>query len=100
MLKYLIALISMVFAVWTLPEWLSLPIYGNVVNVLEWCLREPVGDAAASAPVRLLTADELSLYDGGENSKGLYLAILGQVFDVEKGRKHYGPDGGYHFFTG
>uniref|UniRef100_A0A8C1TDP9 Neuferricin n=1 Tax=Cyprinus carpio TaxID=7962 RepID=A0A8C1TDP9_CYPCA len=72
MLKYLVALISIFLAVWT----------------------------RAPAPVRMLTEDELSLYNGGENSKGLYLAILGQVFDVEKGRKHYGPGGGYHFFTG
>ncbi|XP_010895336.2 neuferricin [Esox lucius] len=51
-------------------------------------------------PPRLITKDELSLYNGDENSRGLYLAILGQVFDVEKGMKHYGPGGGYHFFAG
>uniref|UniRef100_A0A671RSH0 Neuferricin n=1 Tax=Sinocyclocheilus anshuiensis TaxID=1608454 RepID=A0A671RSH0_9TELE len=79
MLKYLVALISIFLASW---------------------LRQQVSNVRASAPVRMLTEDELSLYNGGENSKGLYLAILGQVFDVEKGRKHYGPGGGYHFFTG
>ncbi|XP_016310441.1 neuferricin-like [Sinocyclocheilus anshuiensis] len=100
MLKYLVALISIFLAVWTVPEWLTFPIYGNVVNVLESWLRQQVSNVRASAPVRMLTEDELSLYNGGENSKGLYLAILGQVFDVEKGRKHYGPGGGYHFFTG
>lgn len=51
-------------------------------------------------PVRLLSSRELSLYDGQEGSKGLYLAILGQVFDVQKGHKHYGPGGTYHFMTG
>lgn len=100
MLKYLVALISVVLAVWTVPEWLTFPIYGNVVNVLESWLRQQVSEASTSPPGRMLTEDELSLYNGGENSKGLYLAILGQVFDVEKGRKHYGPGGGYHFFTG
>ncbi|XP_042611997.1 neuferricin-like isoform X1 [Cyprinus carpio] len=100
MLKYLVALISIFLAVWTVPEWLTFPIYGNVVNVLESWLRQQVSNERAPAPVRMLTEDELSLYSGGENSKGLYLAILGQVFDVEKGRKHYGPGGGYHFFTG
>lgn len=100
MLKYLVALISIFLAVWTVPEWLTFPIYGNVVNVLESWLRQQVSNERAPAPVRMLTEDELSLYNGGENSKGLYLAILGQVFDVEKGRKHYGPGGGYHFFTG
>ncbi|XP_031663773.1 neuferricin isoform X3 [Oncorhynchus kisutch] len=60
------------------------------------------GDAPQSTvpPARLIIKDELSLYTGEENSKGLYLAILGQVFDVEKGMKHYGPGGGYRFFAG
>lgn len=52
------------------------------------------------AAVRLLCSRELSLYDGREGSKGLYLAILGQVFDVHKGHKHYGPGGAYHFMAG
>lgn len=99
MLKYLIVLISVVLAVWTVPEWLTFPIYGNVVNVLQSWLRHTNG-LSASAPERMLTEDELSLYNGEQNSKGLYLAILGQVFDVERGRKHYGPGGSYHFFTG
>lgn len=53
-----------------------------------------------STPVRVLSSRELSLYDGKEGSKGLYLAVLGQVFDVTKGHKHYGPGGAYHFMTG
>lgn len=53
-----------------------------------------------SAPVRVLSSRELSLYDGKEGSEGLYLAVLGQVFDVHKGHKHYGPGGAYHFMTG
>ena len=31
---------------------------------------------------------------------GLYLSILGQVFDVTSGAKHYGPGESYHVFTG
>ncbi|KAM8898665.1 neuferricin isoform 2-T2 [Spinachia spinachia] len=53
-----------------------------------------------TGPLRLLSGRELALYDGEEGSKGLYLAILGQVFDVHKGHKHYGPGGAYHFMTG
>ncbi|KAG8587391.1 hypothetical protein GDO81_005651 [Engystomops pustulosus] len=49
---------------------------------------------------RLLSKGELSSYDGGHGSPGLYLAVLGQVFDVQKGMKHYGPGGSYSFFTG
>lgn len=52
------------------------------------------------AAVRLLSSRELSLYDGREDSRGLYLAVLGQVFDVHKGHKHYGPGGAYHFMAG
>uniref|UniRef100_A0A3P8VYU1 Neuferricin n=1 Tax=Cynoglossus semilaevis TaxID=244447 RepID=A0A3P8VYU1_CYNSE len=51
-------------------------------------------------PVKVLSKDELSLYDGEEGSKGLYLAIVGQVFDVQNGYKHYGPGGAYHFMAG
>lgn len=31
---------------------------------------------------------------------GLYLSILGQVFDVTIGIKHYGPGNTYHAFIG
>ena len=30
----------------------------------------------------------------------LLLAVLGEVFDVSKGAKHYAPGMGYSFFTG
>ncbi|KAJ0004267.1 hypothetical protein NQD34_010481 [Periophthalmus magnuspinnatus] len=53
-----------------------------------------------SASMRLLNAHELSFYNGGQGSKGLYLALLGQIFDVNKGEKHYGPGGAYHFMAG
>lgn len=48
----------------------------------------------------VLSAAELSRYTGAEDSAGLYLAVLGQVFDVQRGRKHYGPSGAYSFFAG
>ncbi|KAJ3588923.1 hypothetical protein NHX12_009776 [Muraenolepis orangiensis] len=49
-------------------------------------------------PPRLLTRGELSRCRGGEG--GLYLAIVGQVFDVQKGDRHYGVNGGYHGMAG
>ncbi|XP_053375216.1 neuferricin-like isoform X2 [Mercenaria mercenaria] len=55
--------------------------------------------SATSSNIRLFTKDELSKFTGKEES-GVYLAILGDVFDVTKGKKHYGEGGGYHFFTG
>lgn len=48
---------------------------------------------------KIYTKDELSAYDGSEGSPGLLLAIVGQVFDVSKGKRHYGPGGGYSFFS-
>ncbi|XP_075708967.1 neuferricin isoform X2 [Rhinoderma darwinii] len=48
---------------------------------------------------RLLSKEELSSYHGGHGSPGLYLAVLGQVFNVQKGIKHYGPGGSYSFFA-
>ncbi|XP_048777573.1 neuferricin-like [Ostrea edulis] len=48
---------------------------------------------------RLFTVEELGKYRGNDGGD-IYLAVLGQVFDVTKGRKHYGPGGTYHFFTG
>jgi Cytochrome b5-like Heme/Steroid binding domain. len=46
----------------------------------------------------LFTKEALKKYS--ETSSGLYLAILGKVYDVGKGEKFYGPGGSYHFFTG
>ncbi|XP_035034027.1 neuferricin [Hippoglossus stenolepis] len=76
-----------------------------VVSVLLAVLLVPrewsVKSGSAQGPyVRLLSRHELSLHDGQQGSKGLYLAIMGQVFDVNKGHKHYGPGGAYHFMAG
>ncbi|KAM6118501.1 neuferricin isoform 2-T3 [Phoenicopterus ruber ruber] len=49
---------------------------------------------------RLLSAAELARYRGGAGEPGLYLAVLGRVFDVERGRKHYGPGGTYSGLAG
>ena len=48
---------------------------------------------------RIFTTEELRAYDGTSGSPGLYLAIMGKVFDVKKGEKHYAPGGGYRFFA-
>ncbi|CAD5219063.1 unnamed protein product [Bursaphelenchus xylophilus] len=49
---------------------------------------------------KVYTPDQLALFDGSRESQPVYLAILGRVYDVEKGRKHYSAGGGYHFFAG
>lgn len=47
---------------------------------------------------KVFTLHELKKYTNLKD--GLYLSILGQVFDVSKGAKHYGPGASYHVFTG
>ncbi|XP_006566840.1 neuferricin [Apis mellifera] len=47
---------------------------------------------------KIFTSSELKKYTNLEN--GLYISILGHVFDVTKGAKHYGPGATYHAFTG
>lgn len=46
---------------------------------------------------RLFTAEELSAYDG---KNGLHLAVLGLVYDVEKGSQYYAKGQSYHHFAG
>ncbi|RHY95897.1 hypothetical protein DYB37_005665 [Aphanomyces astaci] len=46
-----------------------------------------------------LSRQELASYNGVDKSK-LYLAILGQVFDVTAGARHYGVNGAYRHFIG
>ena len=58
------------------------------------------GQTKSGKKERVFTKVELSEYDGSKDHKKLYLGIMGKVFDVSKGDKHYGPGGGYHFFTG
>jgi len=53
-----------------------------------------------TADVKLFSHEDLRMYDGSDSNRGIYLAILGSVYDVSSGRKHYGPDGSYSFFSG
>lgn len=48
---------------------------------------------------RIFTVEQLATFDGVTN-KELYLSILGSVYDVSKGARHYGPDGNYNYFVG
>jgi predicted heme/steroid binding protein len=46
------------------------------------------------------TDADLKAYDGSNPDLPILLAVNGTVYDVSKGRKHYGPGGSYHFFAG
>ncbi|KAL4855533.1 Membrane-associated progesterone-binding protein 4 [Chlorella vulgaris] len=48
----------------------------------------------------LFTAEQLARYDGSRGNKLVYLAVMGEVFDVSPGARHYGPGGGYSRFAG
>ncbi|XP_010255541.1 PREDICTED: membrane-associated progesterone-binding protein 4 [Nelumbo nucifera] len=64
-----------------------------VALVLRFPVKSPV-------QARLWTSEELSMYNGTDNGLPILLGILGSVFDVTKGKSHYGPGGGYHHFAG
>ncbi|XP_050234410.1 membrane-associated progesterone-binding protein 4 [Mercurialis annua] len=49
---------------------------------------------------RLFSSEEIALYNGSDDSLPILLGILGSVFDVSKGKSHYGGGGGYNHFAG
>lgn len=49
---------------------------------------------------RLFTEEEVRKYDGTNLSVTIYLIILGEVFDVTRGRMYYAPEMGYAHFSG
>lgn len=82
-------------------------VIGLAVVLFVFLSREPADkkikkpeDEEGEPTERLFTEEELQQYDGSEGSKGLYLVILGHVYDVESGRKHYGPGESYSMFVG
>ncbi|KAL4561035.1 hypothetical protein LXL04_033196 [Taraxacum kok-saghyz] len=61
-----------------------------------------IGERAGNASLeeRLFTVEDLAIYNGTDNGLPILLGILGSVFDVTKGKSHYGPGGGYSHFAG
>ncbi|WJX38804.1 Membrane-associated progesterone-binding protein 4 [Trifolium repens] len=49
---------------------------------------------------RLFSTQELALFNGTDQGLPILLGILGSVFDVTKGKTHYGLGGGYNHFAG
>ncbi|KAI0124868.1 hypothetical protein BJ170DRAFT_597719 [Xylariales sp. AK1849] len=47
-----------------------------------------------------LTPAELAQYDGSDDTKPIYLAINGTIYDVSANKRTYGPGGSYHVFAG
>lgn len=70
--------------------------------VLKYLVNDNQIDESAAISIKteqVLTKEELSKFRG-ENGAPIYLALMGRVFDVTKGKDFYGPGGGYSFFTG
>lgn len=55
---------------------------------------------SAVSPHYVYTKEELAKFTGEAEEQPIYLSILGSVFDVTKGRKHYGPGCSYSYFVG
>ncbi|XP_053625582.1 neuferricin [Plodia interpunctella] len=47
----------------------------------------------------IFTTEQLSYYDGVQREK-LYLSLMGSIFDVTTGIRHYGKGGPYNYFVG
>lgn len=55
----------------------------------------------SKAGTRLVTLNELAAHGSINGTlRPYWLTILGRIYDVDKGETHYGPKGGYSFFTG
>ena len=57
------------------------------------------GTSNRAKPI-LLSAKHVEKHDGSDPSLPIYLVILGKVFNVNKGKKFYGPGSGYNVFVG
>jgi predicted heme/steroid binding protein len=49
---------------------------------------------------RVFSMEELAQHDGSDESKPLYMAVKGTVFDVTSARDFYGRGSEYNFMTG
>ncbi|KAF6262822.1 hypothetical protein COO60DRAFT_1699115 [Scenedesmus sp. NREL 46B-D3] len=58
--------------------------------------------SSSSSGEQLFTREQLALYVGGKppNKEQIYIAILGQVFDVSRAPQFYSPGEGYGHFAG
>jgi len=100
-------LVGVVSAFLTLPAFRSQR--DAIVGLLTVCPLYWFNDADRSTSLHsvvrtssdvVISQEDLATYDGSDNIRAVYLAILGSVYDVSSGRKHYGADGSYGFFSG
>ncbi|CAO1621064.1 unnamed protein product [Sympodiomycopsis kandeliae] len=88
---------------WLFITLISIPILGHfITGDLFWTYQGKWRNPSRWIPVkqRTFTMNELSLYNGRDSSRPIYIAILGNVYDVTKGGTAYSPGGSYDFFAG
>ncbi|KAL2099309.1 hypothetical protein ACEWY4_005789 [Coilia grayii] len=59
-----------------------------------------VKEKKTSKPVRLITEEELEMYDGSRDGQPIYMAVKGVVFDVTTGKEFYGKGAPYNALVG
>lgn len=71
-----------------LPLMVLLVLFGVVGTIR---MRQHAVHPTSRNSMKVFTTEELGMYDGKHRRGGpLYLAILGSVFDVTQGKRHYG----------
>lgn len=55
---------------------------------------------SADSNIKLFSKEALAEFNGEDEKKPIYLSILGSVYDVSKGKKHYGSGCSYSYFAG
>src|SRR3989339_126631 len=53
-----------------------------------------------SESLKVLSLDYIKEFDGSDDSKPIYIAMNGLVYDVSLGREFYKADGQYHYLAG
>lgn len=72
-------------------------IWPNIKNDFHSNYYENINETQTKSSI--LTQDQLATFDGIRSPK-LYLAILGKVYDVSTGSRHYQVGESYHYFVG
>ncbi|XP_055911395.1 neuferricin homolog [Eupeodes corollae] len=98
-LQFLIILIA-VFAGIYYPQILE-KIKSLIFEISSSSDNEPIAvKFSAENDIQLFSKAALAKFNGENEDEPIYLSILGSVYDVSKGRKHYGTGCSYSYFAG
>ncbi|KAL0725009.1 hypothetical protein Bca4012_039608 [Brassica carinata] len=88
-----VTLIVLLLALYFRSSFKSPPQHNNQVL-------SPFFTSHSKSCIKLFSAEELGLYNGTDETLPILLGILGSVYDVTKGKSHYGSGGSYNHFSG